>query len=441
MILPRLSRFFLIGPAVAISLLFACGGSSSRPEVQPPRDTTAPSAVATEAAPPAAAAAPRAPNGGRVLADVQHLADAIGPRPAGSAKEREAAEFVAERLRSLGYDVSFQEFQVNTESTRESALSVRTPVQKTVPTVPFAQSGTGTIRAGLVAAGIGKPSDFPAGTNGKVALLERGELLFAEKVANAQAAGARGVLIFNNETGIFFGSLQDRANIPAVAISQAEGRALLADLQRGPVDVELTVGAAGQAMSRNVIAKPPGRDCATVSGGHYDSVPQAPGASDNATGTSTVLEMASIIAAKGEMGGNCFVLFGAEELGLNGSRFFVQSLDADGRQRLKAMLNFDMVGVGDEGWLFIGNADLQQRAAAVASSLGIPNAVRGQLRATTSSDHASFIQAGIPAFMLHRLNDNLLHTPQDVSGRVRPELLEDAVRLGVALLESLNAGG
>ena len=48
--------------------------------------------------------------------------------------------------------------------------------------------------------------------------------------------------------------------------------------------------------------------------------PQAPGASDNATGTATILEIAGILADRGEMGSNCFVLFGAEELGLLGSQ-------------------------------------------------------------------------------------------------------------------------
>ena len=40
--------------------------------------------------------------------------------------------------------------------------------------------------------------------------------------------------------------------------------------------------------------------------------------------------------------------------------------------------------------------------------------------------------------MFHRLEDNLLHTPQDVAGRVDPELLEQAARMGIALLGSLS---
>jgi Zn-dependent M28 family amino/carboxypeptidase len=104
------------------------------------------------------------------------------------------------------------------------------------------------------------------------------------------------------------------------------------------------------------------------------------------------------------------------------------------------MLNFDMVGVGDEGWGLIGTASLQQRAISVASNLGI-RTERADLPMTTSSDHVNFIAAGIPALMVHRFNDPLLHTPEDVADRVKPELLDQAARLGVALLESLAAGG
>jgi Zn-dependent M28 family amino/carboxypeptidase len=115
----------------------------------------------------------------------------------------------------------------------------------------------------------------------------------------------------------------------------------------------------------------------------------------------------------------------------------VASLEEDERARLKAVLNFDMVGVGDENWLLVGSSELTQRAAVLAQSLGM-EVQAGNLPSNTSSDHASFIAAGIPALMLHRRDDNLLHTPQDTVDRVRPELLEEAARLGVSMLESLN---
>ena len=96
-------------------------------------------------------------------------------------------------------------------------------------------------------------------------------------------------------------------------ISQREGQLLIAALQSAAVVAELGVGSLSDSTSRNVIARPPGVECETISGGHYDSVPQAPGASDNATGTATVLEIAAVLMSRGEVHNNCFVLFGAEE--------------------------------------------------------------------------------------------------------------------------------
>jgi aminopeptidase YwaD len=201
----------------------------------------------------------------------------------------------------------------------------------------------------------------------------------------------------------------------------------------------VSVGALGGNVGHNVIAKPPGRECETVTGGHFDSVLQAPGASDNATGTATTIEIAAVLAHNGSLGANCFVLFGGEEKGLVGSRAFVTSLSPEQRARIRAVLNLDMVGVGDDSWLLIGSTNLQNQGQVLADQLGI-KARRGQLDGA-SSDHASFINAGIPALMLHRWEDPLLHTPQDVSTRVRPELLAEAARFGIAFLQSLAPGG
>lgn len=358
---------------------------------------------------------------------------------AGSAQESAAAEFIAARLAGLGYEVRVQEFPAGSELGRQSRLSVLSAPPSTIPSVAFALSGAGTARGPLVAAGLGRPEEFGPEARGAVALIRRGVLTFGEKVANAEAAGARGVVIFNNEPGLFAGQLPRRAGVPAVAISQSEGEMLLARLQGGAVEVEVEVGVVSDVTSRNVIATPPGRQCETVTGGHYDSVPAGPGANDNASGTATVLEIAAVLASRGEMKANCFVLFGAEEVGLVGSRAYVASLDAAARQHLRAMLNFDMVGFGDQGWLLIGSQSLRERAASLAAGLGIAAAM-GELPRNLGSDHIPFQEAGVPVFMLYRTDDPAWHTPQDVADRVRADLLEEAARLGVALLQSLNGG-
>jgi aminopeptidase YwaD len=442
--------------ALTVVLLAACGGSDATspgilPDNAPPQQqagetpgAAAPSTAQVPAAPPSSPAparsqapVPREPDGQRIIADVKYLAEDIGPRPAASASEKRAAEWIADRFRGLGFDVTLQEFAASSEASRTSTLATQGRV---IASAPFENSGAArTFTAPLVTAGLGRPEQFPANANGAVVLLERGELLFDQKVRNAQAAGARGAIIYNNETGLFSGALSFHANIPATAISRTEGQKLLADLQRGPVEIEFSVSELGKSVSRNVVAVPPGKECTTVSGGHYDSVQIAPGANDNASGTATVLEIAAVLASKGEIGSNCFVLFGAEEPGLIGSRAYVASLDTAGKQRLKAMLNFDMTGFGDAGWILIGSSDLQRRGLEQATALGIQQVRSGGLPRNSSSDHASFIQAGIPALFYYHSEDRLLHTPQDTADRLNPRYLEEAARMGVAMLEALAA--
>ncbi len=420
---------------VVLFLAAACGGGSDSDNPGSRGDNPGPAATATVAPTVTPTSVPQEPNGERIRGYMVHLASDIGSRPAGSEKELEAARYLAGLLQGFGYDVSLQEFSLAGAAPRDSSLSVRSSSPRTISSVPFSGSGTGTARGRLVAAGRGNPNEFTAEATGAVVLIERGDLLFNDKVANAQASGVRGVIIFNNEEGTFAGGLSQTSTLPVVSISQAEGRQLLADLQRGAVEVEVSVGTLGASVSRNVIAKPPGKECETISGGHYDSVPQAPGANDNASGAATVVEIAGVLANNGRMGANCFVLFGGEELGLFGSKAFVASLDAAARARIKGMVNFDMVGEGGDRWQFLGTPELQQIAGGIATTLGYPF-VLSQLPSSTSSDHASFIGAGIKAVMLYR--PGLLHTPQDTADRIGPELLEQAARIGIAVLGSLN---
>ena len=98
----------------------------------------------------------------------------------------------------------------------------------TYPAEEFVYSGITTgITATIHHCGLGYPADFPAAVSNNIALIQRGQLFFSEKVANATVAGARAVIIYNNVTGSIGGTLQTSNNwIPAVAISQANGLAL-----------------------------------------------------------------------------------------------------------------------------------------------------------------------------------------------------------------------
>lgn len=100
----------------------------------------------------------------------------------------------------------------------------------TYPAEEFVYSGITTgITATIYHCGLGYPADFSQAVSNNIALIQRGQLFFSEKVANATAAGARAVIIYNNVSGSIGGTLQTPNNwIPAIGISQANGLALAA---------------------------------------------------------------------------------------------------------------------------------------------------------------------------------------------------------------------
>lgn len=87
----------------------------------------------------------------------------------------------------------------------------------------------------LVYAGLGKPTDFEGkDMNGKVAFIQRGELAFVDKIANAKAAGAIAVIVYNNIPGPIGVSLGDDFEfIPTLSMSKEDGEAIKAQLDAG----------------------------------------------------------------------------------------------------------------------------------------------------------------------------------------------------------------
>jgi subtilisin family serine protease len=87
---------------------------------------------------------------------------------------------------------------------------------------------TAGVTGTLVDSGLCRVGDFPAATGGNIALCQRGEISFADKVTNAMNAGAVAAVIYNNVAGDFFGTLGTAgAWIPAVSVSDTTGAALV----------------------------------------------------------------------------------------------------------------------------------------------------------------------------------------------------------------------
>lgn len=424
--------------ALAALAFAACGGSAApSPTPSPPSTQTALVPTATLEA--GSFVGGIEPSGELAFQHVEALAVEIGPRPAGSDAETEAARYIADQLRSYGYVVEEQTFEFSDEFGREASIRVTAPEPQPLGTSAFTGSTAGSVQAELVYTGLGRPEDFPPeGLEGAVALLRRGEIYFIDKVRNAVAAGASAAIIFNDTAPFFEGSLGAQTTIPVVSLSGEDGERLVALLEQGPVEVSIETGPPLVRTSRNVVGRPAGDRCETVSGAHFDSAPEAPGANDNASGTATVLELARTVAARDMPGDHCFVLFGAEEIGLVGSRHFVEALDEAEREELDVMLNFDMTGVGEE-WLVIGSPDFADMASLAAAGASIEARVSEPPNRLTS-DHQSFLNANLPAVWVYRITDTLLHTPQDTADRVQPDSLEEAATIGLLLLEEIAGG-
>ena len=100
----------------------------------------------------------------------------------------------------------------------------------------------------FVDCGFGYPEDFEkVDVEGKLALISRGDITFQEKVDNAAAAGAVAAIVYNNDAGVIYMSI-DPYKIPAASITQEDGEALLAVLNGGSGDGPEAAGTVARVM-------------------------------------------------------------------------------------------------------------------------------------------------------------------------------------------------
>lgn len=401
----------------------ACSGGAA---TGPAPTSTRPQATATTE--PTASQADLGPPGPEVDRIIEHdrvLSQEIGARESGSPEADAAIAYAQGLLEQWGYEVELQDFTADGPlPLRYATLAVD---GSEIDAVAFGAGGIGDVSGRLVDAGTGQEAGFTAEADGAVVLIQRQDVFFVDMARRAQAAGAIGAIVSNNQPGVFVGALDPPVDLPMVGISQDEGDALRELLASGGVEVDIHVS--GAVAAENVIARPATGVCRTLSGGHLDSVPWAPGATDNASGSAVVLELARASAAAG-IDDACFALFGAEEMGLIGSAFFV---GGEPRGALEAYYNYDVVA-GTSDVLLIGDARLTDAAQSLADEIGV-EAEPSRLPENAGSDHLSFINAGVPALMLTASGGVTIHTPEDTFANMEPDSLADIAALGFALLQ------
>lgn len=296
------------------------------------------------------------------------------------------------------------------------------------------------------------------------------------RMATAAKRGAAGLIYLYPEVqgnpngdriaGLLCAEVSYAAADPLFAGWRKTSREVLTDLTASrrplsgelPGQVSLTVEAEHfpEAEGFNVAAMIPGSDARfagewLVVGAHFDGCGTHlgmvfPGADDNASGSAAVMAMAHALARSGVRLPRpvVFVLFGGEEQGLRGSEAFAGRLRAWGIERVHAMINFDMVGEGDGIGCGFGAGDLpwDELFARVEGDLGRPVPHR-LIRAVgvRGSDFAPFFRQGIPCVSFWSNGPHLAyHLPGGTLYRLNPEVLDDAVRTGLAVLTVLAGG-
>lgn len=289
----------------------------------------------------------------------QAAADANGgTRAAGTPGYDASVDYVVDTLETAGWDVELDEFPFL--YTPPAVLQQVSPISATYETGAFTGTGYGDITASVVGVDLAlapprastsgcEAADFAGFPAGSIALVQRGTCNFSVKALNAEAAGAVGVIIFNQgndptREGLIVGTLggDNVVAIPVVGASFAAGVALTEPGSAAHIVVEPPVS----RPQVNVIAELPGTNDANVvmAGAHLDSVQAGPGIQDNGTGSAALLEVAEALAKVKPQNTLRFAWWGAEEAGLIGSEQYVAGLSQAELDRIALYLNFDMIG-------------------------------------------------------------------------------------------------
>ncbi|WP_405817324.1 M28 family metallopeptidase [Streptomyces sp. NBC_01390] len=149
----------------------------------------------------------------------------------------------------------------------------------------------------------------------------------------------------------------------------------------------------------NLIADWPGGDTNQVimSGSHLDSVTAGAGINDNGSGSAGILEIALAVSrAQYQPTKHLrFAWWGAEELGMLGSKYYVNNLSSANRSRIKGYLNFDMIGSPNPGYfVYDDDPTIEQTFKDYYAGIGVPTEI--ETEGDGRSDHAPFKNVGIP---------------------------------------------
>ncbi len=393
---------------------------------------------------------------------LENLCENFGARFAGSEEEREAADFLADKMKDYGLqNVDMQGFTYEGWERGESCLKIITEESEdNFDCIGLPYSPSEEVEANLVDVGDGKPSEFSnlsEEISGNIVLVSALRPIYArekmhrrDKYLRAVEAGAKGVIWMREVGGHLAetGGLPHDAPIPAVGVSYETGFKIKQFIQKyGGKILIRTKNNFQETKSYNISGDLTGTESrknepSLIVGAHYDGHDIAEGALDNGAGTAVVMEAARLLAPHQDSLGLSikFVLFAAEEVGLLGSREFVQNQTEE--QDYKFMLNLDgapgrpgsILGLALQGW-----PELIPMFKDIYSNMNRPDLEIG-ISPSSHSDMHPFSEAGIASGYFSDLKNvstgrNWGHTKADTMDKIKPhKLRKDALLLARTLL-------
>lgn len=286
------------------------------------------------------------------------------------------------------------------------------------------------------------------------------------KVLAAKDAGAAGVILVTGKESekddvlmslLFDKSISD-AGIPVINIKRKVANLLLSGFATDietieksikemkatqnfdiPIEITSTTNIVlNRSNTMNVVAiiegtDPKLKDEYVVIGAHYDhlgmgghgsgsrnpdTVAVHNGADDNASGVASIIEIAGKIANNRNLikRSVIFVAFGAEEMGILGSKYFLAHSPVP-EEKIVAMVNLDMVGRFDDKTLAltIGGSGTSDQSELILNEVNKDHQLNLKLspEGYGPSDHASFYSKNIPVFFITTSAHYDYHTPFD----------------------------
>jgi aminopeptidase YwaD len=386
--------------------------------------------------------------GQRAFQHLRFLSESIGPRPLGSPELIQAGDYLHDGFRAAGLPVTAQRLTVPVWQAQNCSLEMD---GETLPAYANTFSPPCAVEAPCVPLAV-LPELEAAELHGRIALLY-GDMCWGT------GHGARQSAYYPDNTARLFALLEARQPAAVLSVCPRPGsRERMLQDWLFPVpsaSVQLEVGAAllnraGAAQLRlhidsqtqpgrfaNLVAMRPGGAAGRiVVMAHYDSMPDTPGAVDNASGAALLLALAETLAGQPAGIGLEFLATCGEEMGGVGVAHYLKQPEA-ALDEVLAVINLDAVGQ------LMGPNTVTTLAASEAMQAAL-QAV--QARHTGSlwvdpwveSDHSAFIWRGVPAVAVSsRGVDQVMHTARDAANWISPTRLDQAGALVLDVIAAL----